>query len=119
MIVSAVLLVASVEVLSTTFLSSEEPNIANLKIGQLILFVEKNVKISALVNMWQLGYMIFPMHLALLNISNFIILTILTHHIVTWQDHMKKTIENIHYRSRKNVGKKFWPSDTIQGVSFC
>jgi hypothetical protein len=105
--------------LSTTFLSSEEPNTVNLNVGQLILFVEKNIKTSALVYIWQLGLVIFPMHLALLNLSNFVILTILTHHIVSWQDHMKKTIENIHYRSRKNVGKKFWPSDTIQGVSFC
>lgn len=119
MIVSAVLLVASVEVLSPTFLSSEEPNVANFKTGQLMLFVEKNVKISALAYIWNLGFVIFPIYLLLLNISNFIILTVLTHHIVTWQDHMKKTIENIHYRSRKNVGKKFWPSDTIQGVSFC
>jgi hypothetical protein len=117
LVISAGLLMMSLEYLPGIFLSSEEPNAAKLQTGKLILFVESKIKITALVIIWKVGLAIFPLYFIFINTTNFIILTVLSLHIISWQEQMKKSIENIHYRSRKNVGKKCWPSDTIQGVS--
>lgn len=118
MIVPAGFLQVSMEILPAIILETDQPNHANIQLGKLISYAESKINVIGLVYIWKLGLGLFPPYVALMSVTNFVIFTILSHHIVAWQEFMREAIENIHFRSKRNVSKKIWPSDTCRGVCY-
>lgn len=104
------------EILPAFIMETDQPNHANIQLEKLISFVESKINIFGLVFIWKLGIGMLPPYVALISVANFVIFTILTHHIVAWQEFMRQAVENFHFRSKRNASKKIWPSDTCRGV---